>query len=131
MCVSRPAHALISASGKEKNKKKKFKENAYLRTSLRGQVPVLSSTCDSRRERDRLLDANNSIIETDGEGKFVSFKVVLGGTSLFKMNHQGPAGLDCLVCRIYWSTGAAEGLIMVDSGTCLRGEIPKQFFLCV
>ena len=44
----------------------------------------------------------------DGEGKFVSFKVVLGGTSLFKMYH-GPAGLDCLVCRFYWSTGSRWG----------------------
>ena len=71
-------------------------------------------------------------METDGEGKFVSFKVVLSGTSLFKMNH-GPAGLDCLVCRFHWSTGAAEGLIMVDSGACLRGEIPRKvfFFVCV
>ena len=70
-------------------------------------------------------------METDGEGKFVSFKVVLGGTSLFAMNH-GPAGLDCLVCRFYWSTGAAEGLIMVDSAACLRGEIPRKvfFFVC-
>ena len=66
-------------------------------------------------------------METDGEGKFVSFKVVLGCTSLFKMNH-GPAGLDCLVCRFYWSTGAAEGLIMKDSGTNLRGEVPKKVF---
>ena len=70
-------------------------------------------------------------METDGEGKFVSFKVVLGGTSRFKMNHHGPAGLDCLACPFYWSTGAAEGLIMVDSGTCLRGEIPKKVFVCV
>ena len=69
-------------------------------------------------------------METDGEGKFVSFKVVLGSTSLFKMNH-GPAGLDCLVCRFYWSTGAAEGLIMKDSGTNLREEVPKKAFLCV
>ena len=30
---------------------------------------------------------NYSIMETDREGKFVRFKVVLGGTSLFKMNH--------------------------------------------
>ena len=67
-------------------------------------------------------------METDGEGKFVSFKVVLGGTSLFKMNH-GPAGvLIALVCRFYWSTGAAEGLIMVDSGTNLRGEVPKKVY---
>ena len=69
-------------------------------------------------------------METDGEGKFVSFKVVLGSTSLFKMNHD-PAGLDCLVCRFYWSTGAAEGLIMKDSGTNLREEVPKKvFFVC-
>ena len=70
-------------------------------------------------------------METDGEGKFVSFKVVLGSTSLFKRNH-GPAGLDCRVCRFYWSTGAAEGLIVKDSGTNLREEVPKKvFFLCV
>ena len=57
------------------------------------------------------------------------FKVVLGGTLLFKMN-QGPAGLDCLVCRFYWSTGAAEGLIN-DSETNLRGDVPKKsFFVC-
>ena len=41
VCVSRPAHALISASG-EKKKTKKFKENPYLWTSSRGQI--LSST---------------------------------------------------------------------------------------
>ena len=107
-------------------KKKKFKENAYLWTSSRGQVQQVkkkkkkiqrkcvpldkfawtSTVLDSRRGRDRLLDANNSIMETDGEGKFVSFKVVLGGKSLFKMN-RGPAGLDFLVCRFYWSTGAS------------------------
>ena len=70
-------------------------------------------------------------METDGEGKFVCFKVVLGGTSLFKMN-QGAAGLDCLFFHFHWSTGAAEGLIMVDSGTSLRGEIPKTvIFKCV
>ena len=62
-----------------------------------------STVLNSRRERDRLLHANNSFTETDGEGKFVSFKVVLGSTSLFKMNHS-PAGLDCLVCCFYWST---------------------------
>ena len=45
------------------------------------------------------------------------------------MNH-GPASLDCLVCRFYWSTGAAEGLIMKDSGTNLRGEVGKRRFLC-
>ena len=56
------------------------------------------------------------------------FKVVFGGTLLFKMN-EGPAGLDCLVCRFYWSTGAAEGLN--DSETNLRGDVPKKrFFLC-
>ena len=117
ICVSRLAHAWISAADKKKNNKK-----------IQGKcVPLdkfawTSTVLDSRRGRDRLLDASNSIMETDGEGKFVSFKVVLGGTSLFKMNH-GPAGLDCLVCRFYWSTVAAEGLIMVDSGICLRGEI--------
>ena len=45
------------------------------------------------------------------------------------MNH-GPTGPVCLVRRFYWSTGAAEGL-MVDSGTNLRGEVPKKVFLCV
>ena len=43
------------------------------------------------------------------------------------MNH-GPAGPDCLVCHFYWSTEAAEGLIMVNSGTNLRGEVPKKVF---
>ena len=57
------------------------------------------------------------------------FKVVLGGTLLFKMN-QGPAGLGCLVCRFYWSTGAAEGLIN-DSETNLRGDVPKKSFFYV
>ena len=56
------------------------------------------------------------------------FKVVLGGTLLFKMN-QGPAGLDCLVCRFYWSTGAAEELIN-DSETNLRGDDPKLCYSC-
>ena len=56
------------------------------------------------------------------------FKVVLGSTLLFKMN-EGAAGLDCLVCRFYWSTGAAEGLN--DSETNLRGDVPKKkVFLC-
>ena len=96
-----------------------------------GQVRVDKYVLNSRREIDRLPDANNSIMETDGEGKFVSFKVVLGSTSLFKMNH-GAASLDCLVCRFYWSTGAAEGLIMKDSGTNPRGEVPiKKSFFCV
>ena len=56
------------------------------------------------------------------------FKVVLGGTLLFKMN-QGPAGLDCLVCRFYWSTGAAEGFIN-DSETNLQEDVPKKKFFC-
>ena len=68
-------------------------------------------------------------METDGECKFVSFKVVLGSTSLFKMNHH-PGGLDCVVCRVYWSTGAAEGLLMVDSWTNHRGEVLRKSFLC-
>ena len=67
-------------------------------------------------------------MEIDG-GQFFSFKVVLGGTSLFKMNH-GPAGPNCLVCHFYRSTGAAEELIIVDSVACLRGEIPRKV-LCV
>ena len=121
ICVSRPAHALISASG-EKKKQKNFKENASLWTSSRGQV--LSST-GAKKETDcstqttvlwRLLEKVNLLV-----------KVVLGSTSLFTVNH-GPAGLDCLACRFYWSTGAAEGPIMVDSGTCFRGESPKIFF---
>ena len=64
-----------------------------------------STVLNSRREIDRLLDANYGIMETDGEGKFVSFKVVLGSTSLFKMNH-GPASLDCLVSLLleHWSS---------------------------
>ena len=56
------------------------------------------------------------------------FKVVLGGTLLLKMN-ESPAGLDCLVCRFYWSTGAAEGLN--DSETNLRGDVPKKRGFCV
>ena len=35
---------------------------------------------------------------------------------------------DYLVCRFYWSTGAAGGLSMVDSGTCLQGEFSKKNF---
>ena len=54
------------------------------------------------------------------------FKVVLGGTLLLKTN-EGPA--DCLVCRFYWSTGAAEGLN--DSETNLRGDVPKKRVFCV
>ena len=69
-------------------------------------------------------------METDREGKFVSFKVVLGGTPLFKINH-GAVSIDCLVCRYYWSAGVAEGLIMADSGTCLRGEIPQKVFFVI
>ena len=126
ICVSRPAHASIWASGEKKKKKKKFKENAYLWTSSHGQV--LSSTV-AEEETDcstqttvlwRLMEKVNLL---------VSNWVVLGGTSLFKMNYV-PAGLDCLGCRFYWSTGAAEGLIMVDSEACLRGEIPRKVF-CV
>ena len=125
ICVSRPAHALISASGEKKKTKKIQRKCVPL-----DKFAWASTVLDSRRGRDRLLNANNSIMETDGEGKFVSFTVVIGESSLFKKNH-GPAGLDCLVCRFYWSTGAAEGLIMVDSGACLRGEIPRKvFFVC-
>ena len=124
ICVSHPAHALISTSGKKKNKK-------IQRKCVRlDKFAWTSTVLNSRREIDRLLDANDGIMETDGEEKFVSLKVVLGSTSLFKMNH-GPTGLDCLVCRFYWSTGGAEGLIMKDSGTNLREEVPKQVFLCV
>ena len=71
-------------------------------------------------------------MKTGGEGKFFSFKVVLGGTSLFKMNH-GPAGLDCLqlVCRFYWSTGAADG----NSSWWIQGQISEEkslkTFFCV
>ena len=72
-------------------------------------------------------------METDGEGKFVSFKVVLGGISLFKMSH-GPAGLDCLVCRFI---GALEQLR--DSSSWIQGHASEEkslekfffFFLCV
>ena len=120
ICVSRPAHALISASG-EKKKQKNFKENASLWTSSRGQV--LSSTgaenetdCSTQTVLWRLVEKVNLLV-----------KVVLGSTSLFTVNH-GPASLDCYVCRFYWSTGAAQGPIMVDPGTCLRGEIPKKVF---
>ena len=87
-----------------KKKKKKFQRKC----APLDKFAWTSTALNSRRERDRLLDANNSNMETDGEGKFVSFKVVLGGTSLFKMNH-GPAGLECRVCRFYWSTGASWG----------------------
>ena len=51
--------------------KKNFKENASLRPD---KFAWTSTVLNSRREIDRLLDANNSIMETDGEGKFVSFK---------------------------------------------------------
>ena len=115
---------MISASGKKK------KQKIFQRKCVRlDKFEWTSTVLNSRREIDRLLDANNSTMETDGEGKFVSFKFVLGSTSLFKMNH-GPAGLDCLVCRFYWSAGAAEGLIMKDSRTNLRGEVTKEVFLC-
>ena len=99
-----------------------------MRTS--GQVRV-DKYCPQQSQRNRQigLDANDGIMETDGEGKFVSFKVVLGSTSLFKINHS-PAGIDCLVCRFYWSTGAAEGLIMKDSGTNLRRRRSKKMFVC-
>ena len=95
LCFSSSAHIDFSLW----REKKKFKEYAHLWTSSRGQV--LSSTV--AEEETDCSTKNNSIMETDGEGKFVSFKVVLGGTSLFKMNH-GPAGLDCLVCCFYWSS---------------------------
>ena len=111
--------------------RKKQTKNIQRKCVLLDKFAWTSTVLNSRREIDILLDANNSIMETDGEGKFVSFKVVLGSTSLFKMPTAGPAGLDCLVCRFYWSTGAAEGLIMKDSGTHLRGEVPKKvFFVC-
>ena len=123
ICVSRPAHALISASGE---KKKNFKENASLWTSSRGQV--LSST-GAEKETD--CSTQTTVLWRLMEKVNLLVKVVLGSTPLFTVNH-GPAGLDCLVCRFYWSAGAAEGPIMVDSGTCLRGEIPKKvfFFVC-
>ena len=78
ICVSRPAHALISASGKKKRTKKFQRKCVCL-----DKFAWTSTVLNSRREIDRLLDANNSILETDGEGKVVSFKVVRGGTPLF------------------------------------------------
>ena len=74
--------ALISTCG-EKKTNKKIQENAYLRTSRCGQV--LFSTV-AEKETDCSAQ-NNSNMETDGEGKFVSFKFVLGGTPLVQMNH--------------------------------------------
>ena len=125
ICVSRPAHALISSASGEKKKTKKFKENASLWTSSRGQV--LSST-GAEKETD--CSTQTTVLWRLMEKVNLLVKVVLGSTSLFTVNH-GPAGLDCLVCRFYWSTGAAEGPIMVDSGTCLRGEISKKVFFFV
>ena len=64
--------------------KKKFQRKCvYLRLD---KFAWTSAVLNSRREIDRLVDANNSIMETDGEGKFVSFKVVLGSTPLFILN---------------------------------------------
>ena len=95
-------------------------------TSSRGQV--LSST---GAEKKTDCSTQTTVLWRLMEKVNLLVKVVLGSTSLFTVNH-GPAGLDCLVCRFYWSTGAAEGPIMVDSGTCLRGKIPKKvFFLFV
>ena len=54
ICVSRPAHALISASGK---KKKKFQRKCVRLDKFAWTSTVLNS----RREIDRLLDTNNSI----------------------------------------------------------------------
>ena len=68
ICVSRPAHALISASGEKKKNKKKIQRKSVPLDKFAWTSTVLKS----RRERDRSLDANNSIMETDGEGKFVS-----------------------------------------------------------
>ena len=106
--------ALISAPGEKKNQK--IQENAYLWTSSRGKV--LSSTV-AEKETDCSTE-NNSIMETDREGKFVS------SSKLFLAVHhtstESQSRLNCLVCRLFWSTGVAEGLIMVDSGTSLRAE---------
>ena len=69
ICVSRPAHALISASGEKKKKKPKKIQRKCVPLDKFART---STVLNSRRERDRSLDANNSIMETDGESKFVS-----------------------------------------------------------
>ena len=75
--VSRPAHALISASG-EKKKQKNVKENGSLWTSSRGQV--LSST-GAEKETD--CSTQTTVLWRLMEKVNLLVKVVLGSTSLF------------------------------------------------
>ena len=90
-----------------------------------------STVLNSRRERDRLLDANNSIMETDGEVKFVSFKVVLGGRL-----HCSSKWITVLPVPIAWCVtfiGARNQLR--DSSWWIQGQTSeekslKKFFLC-
>ena len=117
--VSHPAHALISASG-EKKKDEKIQRKCVSLDNFTWTSAVL----DSRRERGRLLDANNSNMETEGEGKFVSFKAILGSTSLFKMNHS-PAGLNCLAGVAF--IGSLEQL--KDPSWQIQGQISEEKFL--
>ena len=106
------------------NKVLEKKLNAlYLWTSSRGQV--LSSTV-AEKEID-CSTQNNSIMKTDQEGKFVSFKVVLGGTPLFKMNHGAVSmpGLSLLLER--WSSQGTHHGEFRDMFP--RRNIPKFFFV--
>ena len=121
LCFSSSARIDFSLWREKKNKKISKK----MRPS--GQVRV-DKYCPRQAQRKRqICSTQTTVLWRLMEKVNLLVKVVLGSTSLFTVNH-GPAGLDCLVCRFYWSTGAAEGPIMVDSETCLRGEIPKKVF---
>ena len=100
ICVSRPAHALISASG-EKKKTKKFQRKCVPPDKFAWTSTVL----DRRRERDRLLDANNSIMETDREGKFVSQSCSWQYIALQSESRSRRSRLPCLSLLLeHWSS---------------------------
>ena len=125
ICVSRPAHALISASG-EKKKNKKFKENVYLWTSSRGQV--LSSTV-AEKETDcstqttvlwRLMEKVNLLVS----------KLFLAVHRSSKWITVPPVSIACSVAFI----GALEQLS--DSSWWTQGHVSEEkslekFFFCV
>ena len=58
-------------------------------------------------------------METDGEGKLFSFKVILGGTPLFKMNHGAVS--------IAWSVVLIGALqYLRDSSWWIQGHMSEE-----
>ena len=126
ICVSRPVHALISASG-EKRKRKNFKENPYLWTSSRGQV--LSSAV-AEKETDcstqttvlwRLMEKVNLLVS----------KLFLAVDSIALQNESRSRRSRLPGVSLLLEHGSSWGTHHGGFRDNFRGEVPKKVFLCV